>query len=113
VHAYVCACVRVCVCARVAWRGACRVLLQWNVNHVYRGIAGKSIARLRDKLLELAFSLPFIPDSIPSSHVRLQLKIEKQSRFKPFLSLDVLSPLCTRHTPDTHTRKGSLATGHW
>jgi hypothetical protein len=103
-------------CARVvSWHA----LLQWSVNHVYRGVPGKSIARLRDKLLELAFSLPFIPDSIPSSHVRLQQKIEKQSRFKPFLSLDVPSPL---HKPDTrathththtHTHNRSLATGHW
>jgi len=94
VHAYVCACARVV---------ACHVLLQWSVNHVYRGIAGKSIARLRDKLLELAFSLPFIPDSIPSSHVRLQQKIEKQSRFKPFLSLDVPPPRHARHTHTVET----------
>jgi len=56
---------------------------------------GKSIATLRDKLVEYATALPFIPDAIPSSHVRLSHKIEKQSRIRPFLRFKAPCPFLT------------------
>ncbi len=48
---------------------------------------GKELHKLRDTLIEIASSLPFIPEPLPTSHLRLKDMIEKRSEFKPFLTL--------------------------